>query len=233
MDLAQYKRVQKIAKDALHHAGLVMKVGWTEKKIAKECRGYMRFHGVHSFWYHNVPALVLVGERTTLSISGREYDPTDTRVQKNDLITIDLSPEIDGCWGDYARSFVMEDCKVVGLHDMDFPKSIEHFEGLNEEWGLHLCLLRTAHPEMTFEEVFHKMNDLIQEKGYENLDFKGNLGHSIENHLGKRVYIERGCQRKLGEGLFTFEPHIRKPGSKFGYKLEDIYYFEDVVLNAL
>ena len=27
--------------------------------------------------------------------------------------------------------------------------------------------------------------------------------------------------------MFTFEPHIRKSGSKFGFKMESIYYFKD------
>lgn len=26
--------------------------------------------------------------------------------------------------------------------------------------------------------------------------------------------------------MFTFEPHISPPNSKYGYKREDIYYFE-------
>lgn len=27
--------------------------------------------------------------------------------------------------------------------------------------------------------------------------------------------------------MFTFEPHISIPDSKYGYKREDIYYFND------
>lgn len=32
---------------------------------------------------------------------------------------------------------------------------------------------------------------------------------------------------------FTFEPHISKPDSVFGYKKENIYYFENGILKEL
>ena len=49
-----------------------------------------------------------------------------------------------------------------------------------------------------------------------------------------KEYIEKGNNTKLGEvNLFTFEPHISIEGSKYGYKKEDIYYFENGVLKKL
>ena len=43
-----------------------------------------------------------------------------------------------------------------------------------------------------------------------------------------RIYIEKGNKSKLDDvALFTFEPHISISGSKYGYKRENIYYFED------
>lgn len=58
-----------------------------------------------------------------------------------------------------------------------------------------------------------------------NLDFAGNLGHSIVESKDDRIYIEKGNRRKLSEvKMFIFEPHISTPNSKYGYKREDIYY---------
>ncbi len=49
-----------------------------------------------------------------------------------------------------------------------------------------------------------------------------------------RVYIEKGNNTKLGDvGYFTFEPHISVDGSKYGFKREDIYYFDNEVLKEL
>ena len=72
------------------------------------------------------------------------------------------------------------------------------------------------------------MNGVIEEKGFINLDFMGNLGHSIVRQKDDRIYIENGNHTCLGEVVFfTFEPHISVEGSKYGYKMENIYYFEN------
>ena len=64
--------------------------------------------------------------------------------------------------------------------------------------------------------------------GYENLDFNSNLGHSIENQLDDRRYIEANNKTLLGDcNMFTFEPHICRTNGTWGFKLENIYYFEN------
>ena len=78
------------------------------------------------------------------------------------------------------------------------------------------------------------MNAFIVENGFINLDFLGNLGHSIVREKKDRIYIEKGNQHKLSDvAYFTFEPHISVAGSKYGYKKEDIYFFENEKLIAL
>ena len=87
---------------------------------------------------------------------------------------------------------------------------------------------------MTFEELYYCMNDAIKSKGYVNLDFLGNLGHSIAKKREERIYIEKGNRAKLRDvPYFTFEPHISRRGSPFGYKMENIYYFDGGVLREL
>ena len=86
----------------------------------------------------------------------------------------------------------------------------------------------------TFEELYYHMNDLIAENGFVNLDFMGNLGHSIVKAKDDRVYIEKGNLTKLADvKYFTFEPHIAFPGSKYGYRKENIYYFDGDCLTEL
>lgn len=68
----------------------------------------------------------------------------------------------------------------------------------------------------------------IAEKEYVNLDFMGNLGHSIVTDKKDRIYTEKGNNAKLSSvRAFTFEPHISLPGSQYGFKMENIYCFED------
>ena len=142
------------------------------------------------FWYWDVGAFIFSGDETNVSISGKHYVTANKTIQNNDIITIDLSPQNNNVWGDYARTIIIENGIVV-----DCVENIE-----NEEW--------------------------IKEYGFINLDFLGNLGHSIVNRSEDRIYIEKGNKTKLIDvNYFTFEPHISVLNSKYGYKKENIYYF--------
>ena len=81
---------------------------------------------------------------------------------------------------------------------------------------------------MRADELFESANDQIRVAGYENLDFAGNVGHSIVRKRDERRYLERGALALLGElSPFTFEPHIRRQGGgRWGFKHEDIYMFD-------
>ncbi len=89
-------------------------------------------------------------------------------------------------------------------------------------------------PDTTFEELYFYINGLIEQSGYVNIDFMGNLGHSIVKKKDERIYIEKGNHSRLGDvSYFTFEPHISLKNSKYGYKRENIYYFEKDKLKEL
>lgn len=179
------------------------------------------------FWYYGICALVLVGARTTASVSGAAYTPTDTAVRAGDMVTVDLSPcDADGYWGDYARSFyVGGECATL-TPSLDSPYRAGH----DLEIILHDALRTVARPDMMAHNLWARMTDKIVAAGFENLDFKGNLGHSIERDMAARRYIESGADTTLGAlGLFTFEPHIRLRGGRDGFKREDIYAFRDGV----
>ena len=82
--------------------------------------------------------------------------------------------------------------------------------------------------------MYYYINNIIEKNGYINLDFMRNLGHSIERQKNDRVYIEKGNKKALGDTTyFTFEPHISIPNSKYGYKRENIYYFDNDVIREL
>ena len=236
-ELLRYRAVQDIARRTVQSLGIFIREGMSENFIAREAQRLMLDEGVTGFWYYDVPALVLVGERTPLSISGKDYVPAEIKVKKEDLVTVDVSPEIDGYWGDYARSFVVLDGKVVDPSKMGQMNGRENnhlIRGIRVEGELHERLLETARPEMTFHELYGVMTSMIEERGFLNLDFKHNLGHSIERNLDDRLYIREGNQRMLGEvALFTFEPHICPHYCEGGFKREDIYYFKRKRLEIL
>ena len=222
----QYKDVQNIAKMTIQFIKENIQPGMTLIEIRDLCETKMIELGADSFWYWDVGAFVFAGDETTLSVSGKEYTTSERVIAENDIITIDLSPQNGDIWGDYARTIIMENGKVV--EDIGLIENPEWKSGLQMEEKLHAELLRFATKETTFEELYYHMNKYIVENGFVNLDFMGNLGHSIVKTKGDRVYIEKGNMTKLGDvKYFTFEPHIAFPDSKYGYKKENIYYFNE------
>lgn len=188
--------------------------------------------GATSFWYWDVGAFVFSGVDTVLSVSGRHYETAEKVIAENDIITVDLSPQVDNVWGDFARTIIIEDGEVVA--DTDKIKNAEWKHGLLAEKNLHDELLKFATPETTFGELYFYMNGLIEKYGFKNLDFMGNLGHSIASEKESRIYIEKGNRAALGSvEYFTFEPHIALPDGKYGFKRENIYYFENEKLKEL
>ena len=89
-------------------------------------------------------------------------------------------------------------------------------------------IISTKMLRIPFGSKYIIANDIIIDLGFENLDFMNNLGHSIETNISKRKYIEKGNTDLLSSvDYFTFEPHIASSNSNWGFKYENIYYFDD------
>lgn len=230
--LSEYSRVQKIAKDTIEFIKTEIKPGMLLSQVRSLCEDKMLELGADSFWYWDVGAFVFSGDETTVSVSGKEYSTSDRTIGSDDIVTIDLSPQIGDTWGDHARTVIIENgCVVKSVSEIG---NSEWREGFMMEKKLHDKMTEIVNPDMTFEDLYYQMNEYIKDEGYINLDFMGNLGHSIVRRKDDRIYIEKGNRSKLGDvDYFTFEPHISVAGSKFGYKREDIYYFENGVIKKL
>ena len=224
--------VQQIAKQTMSFIKSQIKVGMSLQELRQIAERKMFSLGATSFWYWDIGAFVFSGEETTLSISGRQYQTANRLISNNDIITVDLSPQVGNVWGDYARTIIIENGVVI--NDINKISNAEWKNGLLMENKLHNELLSFATPATTFEELYLHINKFITANGYINLDFMGNLGHSIVTEKDNRIYIEKGNKTTLGSvKYFTFEPHIAVKGSKFGFKKENIYCFENSVLREI
>lgn len=220
-----YNQIQQAAKQTIEYIKNMIKPGMNLLEIRESCEKKLLESGADSFWYWDVGAFVFAGDETTVSVSGKQYATSDRVIDDNDIITIDLSPQIGNIWGDYARTVIVEKGEVVD--DIELIENPEWKSGLQMEEKLHAELLSFVTKETTFEELYYHMNEFIVENGFVNLDFMGNLGHSIVKSKDDRIYIEKGNTKKLGDvHYFTFEPHIAFPDSKYGFKKENIYYFD-------
>lgn len=216
--------MQNLNRATIEYASMVIAPGMTLIELRELCEVYMLSHGADSFWYWDVGAFVFAGDKTAVSVSGREYKTNDHIIESNDIITIDLSPQNNYIWGDYARTLIVERGSIV--KDIEQIQNNEWRDGLKMENYLHKAMLGFVDENTTFEELFYYINDQIKARGYVNLDFLGNLGHSIVKDKGQRIYIEKGNTEKLSAvEAFTFEPHISLSGSLYGFKRENIYAF--------
>ena len=220
------KMVQQVAKSTMEYLETQITPQISVKEIVRLAEMYMKNAGIAAFWYYDIGAFVFAGEDTTQSISGRNYVPSSRIIGENDIITIDLSPQYGGTWGDYARTIIVENGQIKKTAaQIETP---EFRDGILAEEQLHQKLIEIATPNMTFDELYHLMNDSIRQLGYVNLDFNGNLGHSIETSKDDRIYIEQNNNTKLSAvEYFTFEPHIKKASSDYGFKMENIYCFRN------
>ena len=227
----QYKEIQNIAKKTIEFIKDNIQSGMTLVEVRHLCEVKMLELGADSFWYWDVGAFIFAGDETTLSVSGKEYTTSERVIAENDIITIDLSPQNGDTWGDYARTIIIENGKVVENENVS---NAEWKDGLLMEEYLHEEMCKFVTPKTTFEELYYYINSIIEQKGYINLDFMGNLGHSIVRQKSDRVYIEKGNKISRGNvSYFTFEPHISIPNSKYGYKRENIYYFDSGAIKEL
>lgn len=231
-DLEAYIAAQRVARQTIEMLRQTLRPGMRLVDVRALCEAHMRGLGAESFWYYGVGAFVFSGDETARSVSGRDYATSDRLIGEDDLITVDLSPQVGGVWGDFARTLVLEGGQVrERAQDVQNPA---WRGGLEAQARLHEELLRFAAPQMTLSDLHAHMSDCITRLGYANLDFHGNLGHTIERRLEDRLYLEPGSGAQLGEvGPFTFEPHIGLPGSPYGYKLENVYAFREERLCAL
>ena len=225
----QYTEVQNIAKKTIEFIKDNIQPGMTLLEVRHLCETKMMELGADSFWYWDVGAFVFAGEKTAVSVPGREYKTDDYIIRANDIITIDLSPQNNRTWGDYARTLIIENGDIV--KDIEQIQNDEWRKGVKMEEYLHEAMRSFVDESTTFEELFYYINDQIQAHGYVNLDFLGNLGHSIVKDKEQRIYIEKGnIERLSAVEAFTFEPHISLPGSLYGFKKENIYGFNNGVL---
>lgn len=215
--------VQSKAKNVLSAIATTISARSTERTIVDTAISMLAAVGITETWYYECPAFVLLGSRSCLSLSGRDYVPAEEPVGTENLLTIDLSPCEGVLWGDYARSLCVENGGVV-----PHPSSPDFRDGMKVETSLHQQMTHFVTPDTSFHQLYEFANDSIASAGYENLDFMGNVGHSIESRREDRIYVEKGNHRRLSEvSCFTFEPHIRRKGGRWGFKHEDIYFLEN------
>lgn len=218
-----HREVQAIAKTILAEIVKSITPQSTERTISATAERMLVTRGLPETWYYQCPALVLLGSRSCLSISGWAYEPCDEPVGDFNLVTIDLSPRRGPWWGDCARSIFVE-----GAVARATPTDTEFVAGHQFILQLHAEMQRFVTASTTFQQLYEFANARINDGGYDNLDYLGNIGHSVATRTEDRVFIDRTNLSLLSDvTCFTFKPHIRARGGRWGFKHENIYFFNE------
>lgn len=220
--IQSYREVQHKAKWVMTQLGCQITPEDSEKSIAQKAYALLCEQGLPDTWYYDCPALVLAGGRSCLSISGKYYQASEEKIGGKNLVSIDLSPCFDGVWGDYSRTFAIEFGETT-----ETPKTLEYQNGLNFVRQLHTEMKHWLTPQSSFHQLFQWANVRIRESGFVNLDFRSNVGHSLSQDREQRAFIQAENHLALGEiDFFSFEPFIRLKGGHWGFKHEDVFYFD-------
>lgn len=194
-----YSRIQLAAKQTIEYIKKIIKPGMNLLEIRKFCEEKLLELGADSFWYWDVGAFVFAGDETTVSVSGKQYVTSDRVIGNNDIITIDLSPQVGNIWGDYAKTIIVENGMVV--ENIGLIENPEWKSGLQMEEKLHAELLRFATKETTFEKLYYHMNECIVENGFVNLDFMPNVTQALlREHYRCHPKIINFCNQKFYRG---------------------------------
>ncbi|MBB2195896.1 MAG: M24 family metallopeptidase [Gluconacetobacter sp.] len=229
-DTGRYEQAQAAARGALEAIVPFLQPGQSEASLMEVCGRLMNERGATGYWWYGVPALILAGPRLKESMEGDCYVPSSRPIGPDEMITIDVAPEIDGCWGDCARSFFLRDGQVVSPEEAG-PDAAA---GIAAEHALHARLMQIAAPSMTFRELYLAMDAMVLDFGFRNLDFLSNYGHSIGGDVMARTFLDASCRARLDSvPMFTFEPHIARPEGSLAFKHEEIYLFRNGRLQTL
>ena len=175
-----------------------IKPGMTEKQIAKEIDDYYneKSDGIA------FETIVASGENT----SKPHAIPTNRKIQKEDIITIDMGCKVNGYSSDMTRTFfvgkVPEEVKPV--YDLVLKNQLQTLEDYKE--GANTRILS----KMVENDFRLHGYDLIH-----------SLGHGLGLEIHEPPYISYLSDNLLKENMVvTDEPGIYIPG-KFGVRIED------------
>jgi len=197
-ELSNLRKACEITDNCFSYIISYIKPGMTEKQIANEIEEYYRERtdGL------SFDTIVASGENT----SKPHAVPTDRKIQKEDIITIDMGCKFNGYCSDMTRTFfvgkVPEEVKTV--YDMVLKNQEQTLDEYKDGASI---------------KALTKM--VINDFKMHNYDLIHSLGHGVGLEIHEPPFINNNTEALLKENMVvTDEPGIYIPG-KFGVRIED------------
>ena len=202
-EIREMQKAAEITDDCFSYILTYIKPGMTEKQIADEIENYFR-RRTDGLAFETI---VASGENT----SKPHAVPTERKIQKQDIITIDMGCRVNGYCSDMTRTFFVGSVpeEVKPIYDLVLKNQVQTIEQMKD--GENTRLL-TKMVENDF-----KLN------GY---DLIHSLGHGVGLEIHEAPYINYKSDLPLKENMVvTNEPGIYIP-QKYGVRIEDLVVIE-------
>ncbi len=209
-EIEKMRRAGRLAAQLLDHLAPMVKPGVSTLELNDEAERWTQKHGAKSapLGYHGFPKSICTSVNEVICHgipSAKEI------LKEGDIINIDVTPILDGYYGDSSRTF------FVGTPSPDAKKLVE----VTRE-----CLMRgieAVQPGGKIGDIGAAIQEYAESQGFSVVrDF---VGHGISNvfHTAPQIphYGIRGKGKRLRPGMvFTIEPMINE-GTWEAVVLED------------
>ncbi len=177
-----------------------IKVGMSEKEVAKLMDSYMLSHGATKLAFETI-----VGSGVNSSMI--HSTPSDKIIEYGDVVQLDFGCIVDGYCSDISRVLFMGEIKkeYKKIYDIVYKSQILGVEKIKAG--------------MSADKADAICRDYIRKKGY---DFKHALGHGVGKEVHESPVISMRNKNETIENntVFTIEPGIYIE-NKFGIRIED------------
>lgn len=204
---------QQIAERALQKVVSKLKVGMTEREVMASINYEMILGGADKYSFETIVAF---GANSAMP----HHEPDDTKLEKNDIVLVDMGAKTSGYCSDMTRTFCFGDEPKAPLAEIyDIVKEAQEYA------------LKYIRPGMTGHEADSLAREIITANGY-GREFSHSLGHGVGVDIHEFPRLGLGSNDILEENMIvTVEPGIYIEGVG-GIRIEDFVVIQkDGVLN--
>lgn len=190
-----------------------IKVGMSEKEVSDMITCAMLKNGATGPAFPNI---VCFGQS---SACPHHVPSTEIKLNKNDVILIDIGAKVDGYCGDLTRTFCLGeiDNKLASIHKIVYDAQA--------------FVLKNLKAGLTGKEVDGMAREYLLAHGFKE-EFGHSLGHGIGINVHERPYASQRSEEVLKENMvISVEPGVYIEGEG-GVRIEDIVVIKnDGIIN--
>ncbi|PKM92626.1 MAG: hypothetical protein CVU80_02385 [Elusimicrobia bacterium HGW-Elusimicrobia-4] len=200
-EIEKIKTACKISQKAIEHSEKKLKIGITEKELADELEYFLRRNGAEKSAFDIIVA-------SGKNAADPHHKPTNRKIQKNDIVIIDLGCVCEGYNSDLTRTFFLGKINK-------YAENV--FEIVKEAQKKAISVIKDG---ATCKEVDFAARNFINKNGFGKYFVHG-TGHGVGIDIHEEPSVSAKSKMVLKAGMVvTVEPGIYIP-DRFGVRIED------------